>query len=125
VLLNAPALATIQAEPAPFQSIFDDETEEDVVVFPNLGGDATLIAPMPVAANVAYPHLAAFLRRAPARQIRSLWRYTARTVFENVTSAPRWLSTAGLGVAWVHVRLDTHPKYYRHAPYTHYLREPA
>jgi len=30
---------------------------------------------------------------------------------------PTWLSTAGGGVAWLHVRLDTRPKYYRYNPY--------
>ena len=35
---------------------------------------------------------------------------------------PVWLSTAGLGVGWLHVRLDDRPKYYRHAPY---VREEA
>ncbi|MBX3248007.1 MAG: hypothetical protein KF901_12575 [Myxococcales bacterium] len=33
------------------------------------------------------------------------------------TAATVWLSTAGLGVDWLHVRLDARPKYYRHAPY--------
>jgi len=27
------------------------------------------------------------------------------------------LSTAGMGVYWLHVRLDTRPKYYQHTPY--------
>jgi hypothetical protein len=30
---------------------------------------------------------------------------------------PVWLSTAGAGVAWLHVRLDDRPKYYGHGPY--------
>jgi hypothetical protein len=120
VLLNAPALATIQAEPAPFQSIFNDHPDEDVIVFPNLGGDAMLIAPGPIAANDAYRHLAAFLRQAPASQIRSLWRHTAKTVHQHVASSPKWLSTAGLGIAWLHIRLDTWPKYYGHASYAHH-----
>jgi hypothetical protein len=29
-----------------------------------------------------------------------------------------WLSTSGLGVAWLHIRLDSTPKYYQHQPYT-------
>jgi len=122
VLLDAPALATIQAEPAPFQSIFSDHPNEDVIVFPNLGGDAMLIAPSPLAANDAYPHLAAFLRRAPADQIRSLWKHTAKTVHQHVASSPKWLSTAGLDIAWLHVRLDTRPKYYHHDSYTHHKK---
>jgi hypothetical protein len=32
---------------------------------------------------------------------------------------PLWLSTAGQGVFWLHVRLDRYPKYYNHAPYRH------
>ena len=31
---------------------------------------------------------------------------------------PLWVSTAGLGVSWLHVRLDARPKYYRHDAYT-------
>ncbi len=30
---------------------------------------------------------------------------------------PLWLSTAGGGVAWLHVRLDSRPKYYGYSPY--------
>jgi len=120
VLLNAPALVTIKAEPAPFRSVFNEHPDEDVIVFPNLDGDAMLIAPRPVTANDAYPHLAAFLRQAPADQIRSFWKHTAKTVHQHVASSPKWLSTAGLGIAWLHVRLDTRPKYYRHVAYTHY-----
>lgn len=120
VLLNAPTLAAFQAEPAPFRSIFDAASDEGIVVLPNLSGDAILIVPSPVAANDAYTHLAAFLRHAPEDQIRSLWRQTANTVSQNIGSAPKWLSTAGLGVAWLHIRLDTRPKYYSHVPYTRY-----
>jgi hypothetical protein len=35
-----------------------------------------------------------------------------------VSTTPVWLSTAGAGVAWLHVRLDDRPKYYSHRPYT-------
>lgn len=30
---------------------------------------------------------------------------------------PVWISTSGLGVPWLHVRIDDRPKYYQHAPY--------
>jgi hypothetical protein len=32
---------------------------------------------------------------------------------------PVWLSTAGGGVSWLHVRLDDQPKYYGFEPYRH------
>jgi NADH:ubiquinone oxidoreductase subunit len=34
-----------------------------------------------------------------------------------VGEQPVWLSTAGMGVAWLHVRLDDRPKYYGYSPY--------
>lgn len=36
---------------------------------------------------------------------------------------PIWLSTSGLGVYWLHVRLDTRPKYYNHDEYKYYKFE--
>ena len=33
-----------------------------------------------------------------------------------------WVSTSGLGVYWLHVRLDSYPKYYQHAPYKNAAR---
>lgn len=117
VLIEARLLASLSPDPAPFRSRFDERIGEDVIMFPNLGGDATLIVPRPVGPPEAYPHLAAFVHRAPESQVRRLWRRTAETVLNEITTAPRWLSTAGLGVAWLHVRLDTQPKYYSYAPY--------
>ena len=118
VLLNSPSLAALPADPGPFQSIFDGNANDDVIVCPNLGHDAMMIVPRPIAAQDAYSHLGAFVRSAPAEQVRVLWHRTAQTVHEYVDDTPRWLSTAGLGVLWLHVRLDTRPKYYRHGPYT-------
>ena len=34
-----------------------------------------------------------------------------------LSDQPLWVSTCGLGVYWLHVRLDSFPKYYRYAPY--------
>ncbi len=28
-----------------------------------------------------------------------------------------WVSTSGDGVSWLHLRIDTRPKYYQHAAY--------
>lgn len=117
VLLEAPTLARLEPEPEPFASHFGDCPKEGVVSFPNLGGDAWLVVPCPLAGDDAYPHLAAFLRTAPPGQVGALWRVTAETALERVSESPFWLSTAGTGVAWLHVRFDDRPKYYRHRPY--------
>ena len=117
VLLSAPALAGVRAEPAPFAAQFARQPRGDVLVFPNLGGDALMVVPRPVGPLEAYPHLAAFLRHAPPEQVNALWEAVAKAVLETVGPAPLWLSTAGLGVYWLHIRLDTRPKYYSYAPY--------
>ncbi len=36
---------------------------------------------------------------------------------KRVSDKPVWLSTAGGGVPWLHVRLDNRPKYYSYRPY--------
>ena len=86
-------------------------------MFPNLGGDALLLAPCPTGPVKAYAHLAAFLRGAPEAQVLELWRVLGRHVEHRVGKRLFWVSTSGLGVYWLHLRLDDIPKYYQHAPY--------
>ena len=117
VLIEAPMLARFAPERAPFASYFDRAPDEDVIVFSNLGGDAVMVVPCPRGPDDNYPHLAAFLRGAGKQQVRELWRRTAQEMLRNIGERPTWLSTAGGGVAWLHIRLDSRPKYYSHAPY--------
>ena len=117
VVIESSALSRLRSNSTPFQSHFSAQPGSDVIQFPNLGGDALLIVPAPIESDDSFPHLAAFLRTAPRRQVVSLWRVSARAVLENLGSAPRWLSTAGLRVPWLHLHLDTRPKYYNFSPY--------
>lgn len=117
VLLDSPGLARRPDREA-FASHFQSTTCEDgVVVFPNLGNDAVLVVPCPLGPESAYGHLAAFVRAAPPAQQHALWQAVGRTMLERPGSEPVWLSTAGAGVSWLHVRLDARPKYYGFAPY--------
>jgi hypothetical protein len=117
VLIEAPILERITAERAPFAEHFDTARGEDVIVFPNLGGDAVMVVPCPQGPDENYPHLAAFLRGADRRQVMVLWQRAAAEMQRRVGERPVWLSTAGGGVAWLHVRLDSRPKYYSFGPY--------
>ena len=117
VLIDAPILARLPPDPGPFASVFANNPGESVAVFPNLGGDAILVAPMQLSSVDDYPHLAAFLRRGDPEQVRTLWKVTAATMLDRLSETPTWLSTSGLGVAWLHLRLDRRPKYYQHLPY--------
>jgi hypothetical protein len=113
VVLDDPSLAR-RVDRSAFAEHF---SSEDVVVFPNLGGDALLVVPCPRGDADAYGHLAAFVRRAPDSQRDALWRTIASAMRSRVSTKPVWLSTAGDGVSWLHVRLDDRPKYYAYTPY--------
>ena len=113
VLLDSPWL-----DGAPDTRTFSEHySGADVVVFPNLGADAMLVVPAPRDKNSAYTHLSTFLRSAPATQINHLWRTLGQVAQARLSDKPMWISTAGGGVAWLHVRLDSYPKYYGHTPY--------
>lgn len=96
-------------------------------VFPNLGGDSTLIAPtrQVLAQNSTthnvYGHLAAFLRRAPLeQQVLPFWRLCIETLLQQLKEErgeTYWFSTDGTGVKWLHVRIDPRPKYYDYLPF--------
>ena len=118
VLLTAPSFATRRTDARTYARYFtENEVDEGVVSFSNLSGDAALVVPSPRTGEDAYGHLAAFVRKAPPQQSKALWRVVGRTVEERMGKQGLWLSTAGGGVAWLHVRMDSRPKYYGFAPY--------
>jgi hypothetical protein len=115
VFVESPLLARIEADPLPFQEHF--RASGGSVAFPSLGRDALLVAPCPVNDSTSYAHLAAFLRSASKEEARQLWKTVALGLDDRLGDDLVWLSTAGLGVSWLHVRLDSRPKYYRHRAY--------
>lgn len=115
VLVDSPALAGIRPEPGAFANHFTSASA--VASFENLGGDAYLIAPCPDSEGEGYPHLASFLRTAPRATIRSLWRAVGVALDMRVGTRALWCSTSGLGIHWLHVRLDSRPKYYTYRPF--------
>jgi len=118
--VESPMLARVVADASPFAEPFAQSAPAAAIAtFENLGRDALLVAPKPLADAAVYPHLATFLRHGPAEQIDALWQQVAHAVQARlIEHSPLWLSTAGLGVHWLHVRLDDRPKYYRYSPYT-------
>jgi hypothetical protein len=115
VLVHRPMLAGRRPDPKPFQSHFRPDGE--AVAFESLGRDAVLVAPCPGPPGSDFAHLATFMATATPARIDALWRCVGEAVAGRLGNDPLWLSTAGLGVSWLHVRLDSQPKYYRHAPY--------
>ncbi len=116
VLLNAPGFVSRKTDTTTYNNYFSD-ADHGIVAFANLRGDATLVVPSPRTKKDAYGHLAAFIRHAPASQLDSFWQVIGNTVTSKLSDTPIWLSTAGGGIAYLHVRLDSRPKYYGYSPY--------
>ena len=115
ILMDAPRLAR-QPDAEAFGEQFRLGSAS-VLTFANLGKDAVLVVPRPAGPAEAYVHLASFVRQAPESQVHELWRSVGAAMESGLGPRPIWLSTAGMGVAWLHVRLDSRPKYYGFEPY--------
>lgn len=111
VLVNSPQLASVSADSSNFRQYFQSATKA-IVTFPNLGQDALLVVPCPISNTSAYPHLASFVLKAPESQQHLLWQTVGRELQQKLNQRPIWVNTSGLGVYWLHVRLDSFPKYY-------------
>ncbi|MFP3943610.1 MAG: DUF6940 family protein [Alphaproteobacteria bacterium] len=119
VLIDSPALSAMRADPSAFAAELQAARREEraAATFANRGGDALLIAPVPAHPPAGFGHLAAFLRTASRAHRLAFWQEVGEAVEANLGSSPLWLSTSGLAVPWLHVRLDSRPKYYQHAPF--------
>lgn len=120
VLVDCPPLARAAPDPAPFRAHFEGGPGRPAIcTFPNLGRDSLLVAPSPMEPLAAGAHLAAFVRRAPPDLVDRFWHAVPRTVERWFAGGHRrlWLSTSGLAVHWLHLRLDPRPKYYAHGPF--------
>jgi len=117
VLVESDTLHWRRPDPEAFAEHFNHHCS--TTVFDNLGGDSTLIAPCP-SKQASFPHLAAFMRKGSNEQIEDFWKKVASEFSSRIEKdKPRnvWLSTAGDGISWLHMRLDPRPKYYQHSEY--------
>jgi hypothetical protein len=94
------------------------------VAFTSLGGDATLVAPLPESGakdrGSMFTELQAFLEHGSDDQRKLWWKTLAETYTEGLKNGAErklWLSTHGGGVGYLHGRIDTRPKYYHYTPY--------
>lgn len=118
VAVLSPALLSSSADWRAFSQPFAQAPPGALATtFDSLGRDAKLIAPLSPNGTPPYGHLAEFLRNAPDAAKDELWRQVGDALGAVSQSRVTWLSTAGLGVSWLHVRLDSRPKYFRWAPW--------
>lgn len=124
VLVDAPDLYNVEADDKDFREHLSSGRRDGKYgcTFPNLLGDATLVAPRKLLtekpSKSAYGHFAAFVRRAPDEQIRRVFQLAIQTYNERLESSKvTWLSTCGTSVPWLHLRLDSKPKWYSYEPF--------
>lgn len=115
VLIDAAALYSKSPQAKVFARYFTPESE--IVTFHNRRKDALLIVPAPISEEVHYTHLGNFVRQAPPTQVDQLWQELGKHLLEGITSGKKWFSTAGLGVNWLHIRIDSQPKYFKNPAY--------
>merc|ERR1712232_1075927 len=123
VVHNYPGLARAEADPSDFSEHIGDLHGQEVARhFPNSKGDCTLVSPARAVDNrEVYGHIGAFLRHAPEAQREAQWRQLGEAIHTRLSSSPPsesvWVSTAGGAVPWLHMRVDSAPKYYRFRAY--------
>jgi hypothetical protein len=64
--------------------------------------------------------LASFVRKGNKSQVEDFWQLVATEMDRRLTGEDGnfvWMSTCGLSVHWLSVRLDSTPKYYSYTPY--------
>jgi hypothetical protein len=123
VLVESQQLADVRANQSAFAKHFTSvEPGASVVEFSNLGGDATLVVPCPCGPLSAYSQIRAFAHQAPDDQQDQFWQRVGAAIERQLGDQPVWVSTSGLGIYWLHVRLDSAPKYYTYEPYRTRLR---
>ena len=118
VLVDSRSLAGVRTDQQAFANHFASaQSGESVIEFANLGGDATLVVPCPREPISAYSQISTFARQAPDDQQHQLWSMVGAALERQLSAQPVWLNTSGLGIYWLHIRLDGSPKYYTHEPY--------
>lgn len=116
VVLVSTSLDRRTLNPTAFADFF--QTDDLVVNFDNLGKNARLIVPTPADEIANYKHLGKFIRADKPAQQQLLFQQIGTLMLQRLdTQKTIWLNTAGNGVIWLHIRLDSRPKYYKTQAY--------
>ena len=121
VLVDSEHLSSISRISGPTPEVFQEHLDclpssDTCCAFPNLGNNAILISPKDShIENRDYSHIGSFMRNASQDEIYQFWRKVVREYLDALQRSPSkslWLSTSGLGISWLHFRIDNRPKYY-------------
>jgi len=88
--------------------------KEQVADFMNIGKNARLVIPTKKSDKEIYNHMGKFITGATQEQIIAVFNRVGKIIINEIEEQELiWLNTAGLGVIWLHIRMDTTPKYYK------------
>lgn len=95
-----------------FQQYINQSKNKYVTSFYNLSGDTILVVPMPKN-NKNFSNLKNFIDNASKTQQKYFWEHVADIInIQKNNHQHLWISTHGLAVPYLHVRISTSPKYY-------------
>lgn len=102
-----------------FQEYIKQSRNKYAVSFPNLNKDTMLVIPIPVRGK-NYATLRDFIDNAPETHQQEFWKHVAEVAKAFMKEHGKvWISTHGLAVPYLHVRISTRPKYYFDKDLTH------
>lgn len=115
--IESDRLETLDEDYSPFIDYIDNSVSRYATSFDNPSKDTKLIIPIPDHEN-DYSGIKLFLDNAPIEQQQYLWSLVSKEVNNMLERFDRvWVSTHGLGVSYLHVRIDSRPKYYKTKKY--------
>jgi hypothetical protein len=114
-IIKAHSLLNTEGNPEAFSL----SCTEKVCKTENLSKDAILIIPN-LTSQHDYGHLYKFLMNCDDNEeIRLFWKAVGESIFKQLDLWSNiWISTSGLGIPWLHLRISRTPKYYHYTPYT-------
>lgn len=86
--------------------------------FDNLSGDTRLVIPYHKNSNTEYGHIKDYVTHASDEEINDILFRLKEELSKYKIHKKIFLSTHGDGVAWLHFRIESFPKYYNYKPYT-------
>ena len=112
IFIENTSLSKLKQNYSSFEEHIKRSRNKYVTSFYNLSKTSLLIIPIPKS-NKNFATLKDFTDNASDTQKKEFWKYVSKKIKEFSSKNDKiYVSTHGLGVPYLHIRLDTIPKYY-------------
>lgn len=111
-IIECPILNNLHQNIIPFENYIYAHYDKAVTSFYNSSRTAKLVIPIPQS-DKNFTTLKDFIDNASENHQKQFWKCVAYEIRQmNKLHKKIWVSTHGLEVGYLHVRIDTYPKYY-------------